>query len=171
MRKTIETPRLFMREMTLADAQGLYKLDSNPEVHRFLGNKPVTSMTQIYEIIDLITRQYAENGIGRWAVILKETNEFIGWSGLKFVKDMNGHQNFYELGYRLMPEFWGKGYATETAEAFVEYGFNDMKLTKICAYTMQENTNSARVLQKAGFKLTGTFEDEGETCNWFEIEK
>lgn len=171
MRKSIETPRLLMREIVVADAPAMFELDSDPEVNRFLGNRPVTSMGQIYEIIDFIRKQYEENGIGRWAVILKETNEFIGWSGLKLDKDKNGYGQFYDLGYRFMPKFWGKGYATETAKAFVEFGFNDMKLEKICGHTMFGNTDSANVLQKAGLKFTGTFEYEAETCKWFEIDR
>lgn len=160
-----------MREITIDDAPGMFELDSNPEVHRFLGNQPVTSMQQVYDVIEFIRKQYEENGIGRWAVILKETSEFIGWSGLKLARDMNGYDEFYDLGYRFIPRFWGKGYATETAKAFVEFGFDQMKLNKICTHTMVDNINSAKVLQKAGFEFTGTFEHEGEACKWFEINR
>ncbi|AWI26023.1 GNAT family N-acetyltransferase [Flavobacterium pallidum] len=171
MMKFIETPRLFMREIVVADAPAMFELDSDPEVNRYLGNRPVTSLEQVYGIIDFIRAQYAENGIGRWAVILKETNEFIGWSGLKLDKDKNGYGQFYDLGYRFIPKFWGKGFATESAKAFVAYGFNEMNIDKICGHTMIGNVNSGKVLQKAGLRFTNTFEEDGETCNWYEMDR
>lgn len=60
-------------------------------------------------MIDSIRRQYIENGIGRWAVIDKESNNFVGWSGLKLITaKINNHQNFYDLGYRLIKRYWGR---------------------------------------------------------------
>ena len=78
----IETDRLILREITADDAPAMFDLDSDPEVHRYLGNHPVLHIREIETIITHIRRQYAENGIGRWAVVDKETGEFAGWSGL-----------------------------------------------------------------------------------------
>ncbi|AWA31447.1 GNAT family N-acetyltransferase [Flavobacterium magnum] len=171
MSKVIETPRLILRELTFSDAPGMFRLDSDPEVHRFLGNNPVTTMQQVEDVIGMIHEQYAQNGIGRWAVTLKETGAFLGWSGLKLESDKNGYDRFYDLGYRLIPEYWGKGYATESAEAFVAFGFRELQLEKICGYTAQGNLSSAKVLQKAGLCFTNTFACDGETCNWYELDR
>lgn len=171
MRTSIETERLLLRELLPTDDVGMFELDSNPQVHIYLGNKPVTSIEQVREAIANIRQQYLENGIGRWAVILKETNEFIGWSGLKLEKNVNGYQTFYDLGYRFIQKHWGKGYAYETAKAFVDFGFNDMKLEKINAYADFDNLASRRVLEKVGMHFVNAFDDEGTQEAWYEIKK
>ena len=80
MKKPIETERLLLRELQLSDAEGMFELDSNPNVHLFLGNRPVKNIEESIEYIHFVQKQYKDYGTGRWAVILKETNEFLGWS-------------------------------------------------------------------------------------------
>ena len=169
MRTSIETERLLLRELLPTDDVGMFELDSNPQVHIYLGNNPVTSIEQVREAIASIRQQYLENGIGRWAVVLKETGEFIGWSGLKLEKNVNGYETFYDLGYRFIQKHWGKGYAYETAKAFVDFGFNDMKLEKINAYADFDNLASRRVLEKAGMQFINFFEEDGIEEAWYEI--
>jgi RimJ/RimL family protein N-acetyltransferase len=82
MNLTIETKRLLLREMRLSDF--LYQMDANPNVHKYLWNKPLTSITEVIDYILLVQEQYKTNKIGRFVVILKETNELIGWAGLKY---------------------------------------------------------------------------------------
>ena len=121
----VETERLILRELVPEDAERMFLLDSNPEVMRFLGRNTVTKVEESSEIIEKIRKQYRENGIGRWAVVEKSSNLLIGWSGLKFLtEEINGFKNVYELGYRFLPESWGKGYASESARASLNYGFN-----------------------------------------------
>jgi len=169
MSKYIETERLLLRELFPSDDLGMFELDSNPEVHKYLGNNPVTDIEESREAIANIRQQYIDNGIGRWAVILKETNEFIGWSGLKLEKNVNGHDQFYDLGYRFIQKHWGKGYAIETANAFVNYGFNKLNLDAINAYADAVNKASRNVLEKAGLQYVNTFEYEGEEEVWYEM--
>lgn len=95
MKTHLETDRLILRELLPTDDLGMFELDSNSEVHKFLGKKPIKHIDESRQMIENIRKQYAENGIGRWAVILKDTNEFIGWSGIKLITDsINNHQNF-----------------------------------------------------------------------------
>src|ERR1044071_659176 len=95
-----ETQRLILREITMEDVDGFFELDSDPEVHKYLGTQPVTSKQEIIDTIKFVRQQYVDNGIGRWAIIDKSTNRFIGWTGLKLVKDViNNHSNYYDLGY------------------------------------------------------------------------
>lgn len=171
MSKYIETKRLLLRELFPSDDLKMFELDSNPEVHRYVGKKPVTDIEQVRAIINNIRQQYIDNGVGRWAVILKETNEFIGWAGLKLEKDVNGHEKFYDLGYRFIQEHWGKGYATEAAEAFLHYGFNRLELETINAWADSGNQGSRNVLEKLGFQYVNTFEHDGEEEVWYEIKK
>ena len=169
MKTSFETQRLLLRELLPSDAEGMFRLDSNPEVHRYLGNDPVKDISQIHEVIANIRQQYLENGIGRWAVILKETNEFIGWSGLKIEKNINGHERFYDLGYRFIKEFWGNGYAYESAKAFVDFGFSEMKIPVINAYAHVENKGSCKVLEKCGLRPLNTFGCDGDPHFWYEL--
>jgi ribosomal-protein-alanine N-acetyltransferase len=168
----LETERLCLREIKDSDELGLFELDSNPEVHRFLGNSPVTEMSQIRTVIAMLRKQYVENGIARWAVLEKETNKFIGWCGLKFYTDeLNNHSRFYELGYRFIESEWGKGYATESSRAILQHAFTTMKLENIYAITDAGNDNSRKVLEKCGFNYVTTFDMEGDPTLWFELTK
>ena len=166
--KSLETRRLFFRELITSDAEALFELDSNPEVHRYLGNNPVTSIGQIEDTITNIREQYEKNGIGRWAAILKDTGEFIGWAGLKLERNVNGQERYYDLGYRFIQRFWDKGYASEASKAFVEYGFNVMKLEKINAFADADNAASRRVLEKAGLGFINFFDYDGARHAWYE---
>ena len=171
MKTSIETKRLLLRELLPSDDVGMFELDSNPEVLKYLGNKPLTDITQSQEIIANIRKQYIENGTGRWAVILKETGEFIGWSGLKVEKNLNGHERFYDLGYRFIPKHWGKGYGYESAQAFVDFGFNELQYDKICATFEHGNDGSKRIIEKCGLHYVNDFIDhDGIPCSWYEIE-
>jgi len=173
MRTAIETPRLLLREIVASDDAGMFELDSDPDVHRFLGKNPVTSIEQSREIIAVLRQQYIDNGIARWAVILKETGEFIGWCGLKLESNVNGHERFYDLGYRFIKKHWGKGYGYESAKAFVDFGFNEMNLDTICASFEHGNTGSQRIMEKCGMHFVNDFlyEDKHEKvmCSWYEI--
>lgn len=169
MSKYIETKRLILRELFPSDEAKMFELDSNPEVHRYVGKNPVTDIEQSRMAIAAIRQQYADNGTGRWAVILKETNEFIGWAGLKLESNVNGHAQFYDLGYRLIQEHWGKGYATEAARAFLDYGFNRLKLYTINAWADAGNLGSRNVLEKIGFQYVNAFQHDGEDEVWYEI--
>lgn len=155
----IITERLVLRPLEMSDALSLFKLDSDPLVMKYLGNQPLTDISQVYTYLENIINQYTQNGIGRWAVIEKSTNELIGWSGIKFIdEESNGYKTFYDLGYRLRPEFWGKGYATESSQAWIEAAESSFNINKLYASAHVENTASQNVLRKVGFEIKGTYD-------------
>ena len=166
----LETGRLLLREVELTDLDGFYRLDSDPEVHRYLGNRPVTDRRQLEEVIGFIRRQYAEFGTARLSVVEKSTGQFIGWCGLKFVTEtINQHTHYYDLGYRLIRNYWGRGYASEAAAASLQYVFTNLKIPKIYAAAHIENLASNRILTKLGFNFKNTFTYDGAVHNWYEI--
>lgn len=172
MKLPIITERLILRKITSEDLDDLFLLDSKPEVLKYVGIKPFTKKGETLKLIESLLNQYKKNGTGRLAVIEKETNKFIGWSGIKLLTDeVNGYKNVYELGYRFLPEFWGKGYATESAKASLDLGFNQLNADKIYAYADVENQSSNYILTKLGFENKGTFIDKGDNCYWYELEK
>lgn len=169
--KTIETDRLLLREIEFTDVDGMFALDSDPDVQRYLGNRPIKTKQEAEDAIRFIRDQYKNNGTGRWAVIEKATNTFIGWSGIKFLtpqEAMNGYQEVYELGYRFRKEYWGKGYATEAAQAWVSYAFNVLKVDTFYAAADIENEGSISVLEKVGFIRKNVFTFDGSPHYWFE---
>jgi RimJ/RimL family protein N-acetyltransferase len=172
MKILIETERLILRELEYTDENDLFEMDSDPEVHLYIENKPVKSMDEIQNAIEMLKKQYRENGIARWAVVDKLTKECIGWSGLKYFNvPLNNHNNFYELGYRFKKKHWGKGFATESSMAVLGYGFKNLNTDIIFAITDPKNTNSKKVLTKLGFDFKETFDYEGEQTDWFELKK
>ena len=173
MNLILETNRLMLRPLELSDAEDMFAMDRNPEIHRYLWQKPTQTIEESIKIIDYVLSQYKTNKIGRFATILKDTNEFIGWTGIKFVTEQpeNGNINFYDYGYRLNEKFWGKGYATEASIAWLEYGFNEMKIEKMNAYTHAENQASNHILEKIGMSLIEKYLDKSNTFwNWWLME-
>lgn len=168
----IETERLILRDLLPSDDRGMYELDSDHDVHRYIGRKPVKTVEESREVIDIIRRQYKTNGIGRWAAIEKSTGAFVGWTGLKLIREpINGRNNHYDLGYRFIKRFWGKGYATETALASVRYAWNVLKADEVFGIADLGNIASRRVLEKVGMLQNGTFEYDGSPHAWYELRR
>ena len=158
-----------MRHMVNDDRAVMFQLDSNPFVCEAIGCPPVASVDDVSERIKMLHVQYAETGIGRWAVVVRHTGDVVGWAGLKVEHNVNGHAEFFDLGYRFLPEHWGKGYATECSRALVAYGFDVVKADKVCAYCKSINHGSRRVAEKAGLSLVTTFPGERMDEFWLEI--
>jgi ribosomal-protein-alanine N-acetyltransferase len=167
-----ETRRTILREIIMEDVNPFFEMDSDPEVHKYLGTRPVENRDQIVETIHYVRQQYIDNGIGRWAIVDKSTNQFIGWTGLKLVKDLiNNRTNYYDLGYRLIRKYWGQGFATESAKASLHYGFDTLNLNEIIATVNCENTSSNVIAGKLGFTLSETFYLHELKHNWYKINK
>lgn len=167
-----ETDRLILRELLHTDAEDFFELDSDPAVHIYLGNNPIKSKEEAEDLIAKIRKQYIDYGIGRWAAIEKSSGKFIGWSGLKFINiPENGHVNFYDVGYRLIPRFWNKGYATESAMAAIKYGFEAIGMEEIIGTANVENKASRKALEKCGLQYVETFVMRGIDCDWLKITK
>ncbi len=168
----LETNRLILRPLELSDAQVMFEMNKNPEVHKYLWQTPEKTIEESIEVIEYVQRQYAANNIGRYATILKETGEFIGWTGIKFVNDLeeNGNTNFFDYGYRLCEKFWNNGYATEASIFWLDYGLNKMKIDTINAYTHAQNGASNHVLQKVGMNFMEDYLDkEGVVWKWWQM--
>lgn len=166
MQILIETERLLIRELLPTDAEGMFEMESDPIVHRYVGNKPITTIEESRAVIEFVRQQYADYGIGRWAVLEKATNDFVGWLGFKWMQGpVNGHTNFYDFGYRLTRKHWGKGYASEGSKAAMKYGQEQLGFKNIYAMTDVDNKASRRVLEKTGLQYVETFAYDAEP-NW-----
>jgi RimJ/RimL family protein N-acetyltransferase len=148
------TPRLVLRELTVADADALVDLDSDPAVMRYLtGGAPTPRAEVTARLLPRLLAEYARHpGLGRWAALDRASGEFLGWLSLASAAPGEA-----ELGYRLRRAVWGRGLATEGARALVGYAFAELRLTRVWAQTMAVNTASRRVLEKAGLRHVRTF--------------
>lgn len=167
-----ETKNLILREIVVEDTGAMFALDSDPLVHEYLGKNPISCMGKARHYIDYIRMQYEKYGIGRWAAIEKSSGHWIGWTGLKMntEKEMNGHTHFYDIGYRFMPAYWGKGYATESSIAARDYFFKHFPDQKLCGMAELGNGASCRVLEKIGLERKEDFiyAPENVALAWFE---
>jgi [ribosomal protein S5]-alanine N-acetyltransferase len=143
----IFTQRTLMRHFESNDAEALYSLNLDPEVMKYTGDTPFESVEDAANFINRYD-QPVEYGVGRLAVLEKNTGTFLGWCGLKFTLEYNE----YDLGFRFFRQHWGKGYATETARACLDHGFRKLNLREILGRAMTENKPSIRVLEKIGMK-------------------
>lgn len=141
----LETSRTWMRHLTIDDAEFFYALNNDPLVMQYTGDAAFQDQQAARDFLAHYD-QYAKYGVGRMAVLLKENNECIGWCGLKFHPDTNQ----YDIGFRFFRNYWGQGYATETAKAVVDYGFRQLQLSRIIGRAMKENNASIKVLEKCG---------------------
>ena len=138
----IETPRLILREFTVDDAYKIWELNSDPEVIKYTGDPPFETVENARDFLNNY-KDYENNGFGRWAVIKKNSDPFLGWCGLKL-----NEQNLIDLGFRFFRREWNKGYATEAAKACLEYGFIELNINEIIGRVAKENTGSIKVLEK-----------------------
>lgn len=148
MKIIFETPRLLLRQFTLEDAPLLLQLNSDPEVLKYLHEPILQDEAHAKQILTNIIFPQYENKLGRWATFIKESNEFIGWCGLKYLPE----RDEIDLGYRFIKTAWGFGYATEAAAQTLEYGFNTLHLNIITGRAHIENIGSLSVLEKIGMK-------------------
>jgi RimJ/RimL family protein N-acetyltransferase len=145
----LETERLILRPFTLDDAEAWLPLISLPEIIRYTGDTPAKSVDQARELLRTRPlRDYAVHGYGRMAVIEKASSRLVGFSGFKYVADLRE----VDIGYRFLPDCWGKGYATESALALMEQGRRTHGFTRIVGTVHPDNPASGKVLEKLGLR-------------------
>lgn len=160
----LETSRLQLRPFSEEDSPSLFLLNSDPLVLQYTGDAPFKDVDEAAEFI-LRYDHYKQYGYGRWAVMAREANAFIGWCGLKYSPE----KNETDIGFRFHREFWGKGFATEAASGCLKYGFTELGLSRIIGRAQIGNISSHKVLEKIGMNHIGSFRDEH--AQWMIYEK
>lgn len=155
---SLETDRLLLRPFSADDVDHLVALDSDPAVTRFINGGRPTPREEVVERVlpRFLWYQEQRNGYGFWAVEEKATGAFIGWFHLRPAPD-GGDPAEPELGYRLLRDAWGKGYATEGSRALIARAFESLDARRVWASTMVLNVGSRRVMEKAGMRHVRTF--------------
>lgn len=143
----IQTMRLILREFRPDDLAALAEILAKPEVMKF-SLSGALSAVEAQAKLERFINSYREYGFGKWAVILKDTNQLIGYCGIAV--ERIDDQEETEIGYRFDPAYWDQGYATEAAAAALDYGVDRLKLPHILGIVERANFRSVRVLQKLG---------------------
>jgi [ribosomal protein S5]-alanine N-acetyltransferase len=146
------TTRIALRAVVADDAENFYGLDRDVRVMRFIADGAVGTRETVRAAIERAMRYYGlYPGLGKWVATEKSGGHFIGWFSLNYVPKTVD----VEIGYRLLPDAWGRGYATEGASALARHGFEVLGLYRIIGLTHPENVASQRVLQNAGLRDAG----------------
>ena len=147
IRTQLETKRLKLRLFNDQDLQIMFELNSDPEVIKYAESTPARNIQEARERLEQgPLSDYKEYGYGRFAVELKETGKVIGFCGIKYIPEIE----LPEIGYRFLKEYWGRGFGTEAARACVGFAREDLKIKKLVALIMPENTGSINIAVKLG---------------------
>jgi len=146
--------RLGFRNWKESDISNMAAISADPKVMEFFPSTQDHAHTARF--VQEMMEHYDRYGYCYFAVEELESKSFIGFIGLKWVEYEFG--SFTDIGWRLSPAFWGKGYATEGAICCLEYGFKVLSLEKIFAIAPRINIPSIHVMQKAGMSMEREFE-------------
>ncbi len=166
MVEILYTNRLILRPFSERDIDSAYEMNLDSEVSRYTGDGGIVSRAETgRRIIEDVMGDYKKYGYGRLAVEVKNGPSFIGFCGLKYLDDFD----LVDIGFRFMQAYWGKGYATESARACMEYGFKNLELTKIVGFVLPENNRSINVLRKLGMTFEKSFVEDEELVHQYSI--
>jgi ribosomal-protein-alanine N-acetyltransferase len=154
----LETERLTLRELNLNDTKAIFGLRTNKEINEFIDRKRLNNLSESRAFIDLISKLAATNKGLFWVLESKNNQQLIGTIGLRNFED---EKNYAEIGYELDPSYHQRGFMSEAFEAILKFGFENLELKTIEAFTHQKNTASIALLKKQQFVLDPERRDEG----------
>lgn len=163
---TLESERLVLKEISMLDVSFLFKIRNNVENNKYIGRKK-SSLEEVNQfVIDRIADFKEKKGI-TWMIYDKEARQNIGSICLW---NFDFENNVAEIGYELAPEFQGNGFMQEALSKVINFGFNELNLQTIEAFTDQNNQSSINVLLKYNFIQNTAFElKEVPTLIMFEL--
>jgi len=150
--KPIESKRLFITTWTKEDIADANRLWGDPKVMELIDSRGGLKPKEAEEKLNQEISRQERFGVQYWKVVLKETGMTIGCCGLR---PYDVEANVYEIGFHIMSEHWGKGFATEAARAVIDYAFCTLKVSKLFAGHNPQNKASRAALEKLGFKYIG----------------
>jgi RimJ/RimL family protein N-acetyltransferase len=158
----LTTGRLVLRPFTDVDREPFFALNTHPLVVESLGSSPTP--TESDALVDRFSEEMVREGWGLWAVEIAGGAPFVGMVGLHRVNASLPCAPAVEVGWRLHPEHWGHGYATEAAAASLDYGFGEAGLDEIVAFTTTLNRRSQAVMERIGMvhDPSGDFDHPGQ---------
>ncbi len=158
---TLTTERLLLRCIELSDAPAIKKLRSNKSVNQFLDRPKSITIEKTQRFIENILFLIETQHSFYWVIVLKETNAVMGiicyWNLERDAKKA-------EIGYELHPKFQGKGIMREALLKVLEYGWNEIQLETITAFTKEDNLKSISLLEKSNFQYITNVTESKYDC-------
>lgn len=145
----VETNRLIIREFEEDDLVSLYKIESDSRIIEFIPWSKLSTLNECKRKIKRYINNYKKYDLNSWAVVERETNEVIGITQLIYSNKIKG----VELGTKLLPGYWNKGYASELSKAIVNYGLYELGIDEITAVTDVNNAGAIKSLLNMGMQL------------------
>tara|TARA_R110002126_G_scaffold277373_2_gene423198 strand:- start:3555 stop:4082 length:528 start_codon:yes stop_codon:yes gene_type:complete len=165
----LETERLTLRALDLNDAKAIFGLRTNKEVNEFIDRRTPKNLSEARAFIDRITTLTENNKGVFWVIELKSSNQLLGTIGLRNFED---EDDYAEIGYELDPDYQERGYMSEAFEPVLNFGFQNLDLKTIEAFTHKNNVASIALLEKLNFVLHPERRDEGfENNRSYRLEK
>jgi RimJ/RimL family protein N-acetyltransferase len=161
----IETERLLMRPLTADDLPTLVRFRADDEVSRYIGGVAMQQPEMVARRLRFYLECHERHGFGMSAIIRKSDGEMIGWGGLQPLEESGE----IEIGYGFAQPYWGQGYATEAAAAWLRYGFEQAGLARIVAVAVPANVNSRHVMEEVGMKFEREAQHYGGICVLYAI--
>lgn len=150
----LDTPRVALRPITLADAEAIFLGYSSSEVAtRFMNFSRHAAFDEAVAFTERCVRCWKDESAYPWAVVSKQSEEFVG------VVEVRVNPPQVDFGYIFCERFWGHGFATEAIEPVIDWAVRRPEIYRIWATCHPENTASERVLVKAGLKLEARLEN------------
>ena len=152
----LETQRLRLRRFEQQDLGAALAWACDEEVFRYAFSDAPRGPEDVQAFLDSCSRQYAERGIGPWAVELRDTREQIGNCSFSGIDSTHAR---VEINYFFGRRYWGQGFATEATREMLRFGFEALHANRMEARCLPGNTGSERVLQKLGMAFEGLFRE------------
>jgi len=173
----VETERLLLRQWKDSDLKPFAAMNADKRVMEFY--PAPLSQQESDAMANTCKSLIAERGWGFWALEEKNTGRFIGFTGLHVPKHQLPFSPCVEIGWRLAPEYWGKGFVTEAAQAALNIAFQKLGLDEVVSFTAKANIRSAAVMERLGMiRQSSNFEHpalpEGHELRehiWYKIER
>jgi ribosomal-protein-alanine N-acetyltransferase len=154
----LQTERLTLRELNLNDTKAIFRLRTKKEVVEFIDRKTLNNLSETRAFIERISKLTSNNKGVFWVIESKSNSQVIGTIGLRNFED---EEDYAEIGYELEPSYQQKGFMSEAFNVVVEYGFKQIELKTIEAFTHKNNKASIALLEKQKFVFEPEIKDEG----------
>lgn len=148
-----ETPRLFLKPVTIQDAPDLFEYASDVETTLHVSFDPHKNIQDTYAFLERAFSWYKEKNFFNYGIYDKETNKLIGMGGYSY------DPHCVNLGYILNKKYWGRGIMVEACSAIIDFGFKNLLIHRIGAYHSHANPKSGRVMEKLGMTKEGVMKD------------
>jgi [ribosomal protein S5]-alanine N-acetyltransferase len=163
---TLDTERLRLRWLRVADAPLLFEVFSDPEVTRYWSSPAMVDPSAATQLIDAIHDSFARRALFQWGIARRDDDRVIGTCTLAHLDETHRRA---ELGYALARPFWGVGFGREAIARVVSFAFEDLGLHRLEADVDPRNARSIASLERLGFRLEGRMRERwhvgGEVCD------